>query len=53
MKACLEKKIGKYLPSAKGGWRGYKLLYPEDLSNGKNEIIVNSGEINKLLEETE
>ena len=51
MKASLEKKIGKYLPSSKGGWRGYKLVYPGDEDDESKEIVINSGRINEELKD--
>lgn len=56
MKGCLEKKIGKYLPSAKGGWRGYRIiLASETQSDGDEETedkIISTGQINTSLEQT-
>ena len=49
MKASLEKKLGKYLPSAKGGWRGYKLVYQGEENDENREIVINSGRINEEL----
>jgi P4 family phage/plasmid primase-like protien len=53
MKAALEKKLGKYLPSSKGGWRGYRLVYPGEDDDEENEIVINSGRINGELDEEE
>lgn len=44
MKSCLEGKMGKYLTSAKGGWKGYKLIYGGDENS---EQVVTTGYINK------
>lgn len=44
MKACLEKKLGKYLSSSKGGWKGYNLITPGQ-NKEKQEIVVASGQI--------
>ncbi len=46
MKPILEKKLGKYLPSAKGGWLGYKLI---DKGETADEIIIDSGVIGNQL----
>lgn len=44
MKASLEKKLGKYIASVKGGWKDYKLLSLEDNeSDTHNETIIKSG----------
>ncbi len=51
MKASLEKKIGKYLPSAKGGWKGYKVVYEGEENDENKEIIINSGRINEELKD--
>lgn len=47
MKACLEKKIGKYLPSNRGGWRGYRLISPDSRTE---ETVIATGQICKELE---
>lgn len=50
MKASLEKKMGKYLSSSKGGWRGYKMIYQGDeATDDKPEIIIGSGRITNEL----
>jgi len=50
MKACLEKKLGKYLPSSKGGWRGYKLVTPNANGNDDDdEKIISTGKISEAL----
>lgn len=46
MKAALEKKLGKYKRSTKGGWFGYRLCHPgEDEDDENNEVVINSGRI--------
>lgn len=54
MKSCLEKKLGKYLTSSKGGWRGYKLVIrisnPGDTTdNIDDEKIISTGQIDENL----
>jgi P4 family phage/plasmid primase-like protien len=52
MKASLEKKLGRYLSSAKGGWKGFVLrAVNEDKNDESNEIVINKGRINEELVE--
>ena len=46
MKTSLEKKLGKYLPSAKGGWKGFKLIVEGEEGDEGKEIVIDSGRIN-------
>jgi P4 family phage/plasmid primase-like protien len=52
MKACLEKKLGKYLSSSKGGWVGYKLIDKVSEEDEEKEVILSSGRINEELATT-
>jgi phage/plasmid-associated DNA primase len=50
MKNCLEKKMGKYVISSKGGWHGYKLVVPSGPGgSGEEEKVVSTGQINEAL----
>lgn len=54
MKACIEKKIGKYLPSSKGGWKGYKLVIPAEKQQETDESVekvICTGQINEALKD--
>jgi P4 family phage/plasmid primase-like protien len=53
MKSCLEKKLGKYLSSSRGGWRGFKLVAPKSRGSADNdtqqETVLASGVISDGL----
>jgi P4 family phage/plasmid primase-like protien len=38
MKACLEKKIGKYAVGSKSGWKGHKLVYPSQENDDEDDV---------------
>jgi len=50
LKACLEKKIGKYVAGSKGGWLGYNLVSPHMRDEEETEKIISTGKINESLE---
>jgi P4 family phage/plasmid primase-like protien len=50
LKACLEKKIGKYVAGSRGGWLGYKLVSPQMREEEETEKIISTGKINESLE---
>jgi P4 family phage/plasmid primase-like protien len=49
MKVSIEKKIGKYQSSAKGGWCGYKLVSAGPHQDDDEEEVIESGKINDAL----
>jgi hypothetical protein len=52
MKACLEKKLGRYLTSAKGGWRGWRIVETEHADQPNDPSNLAGDEVNIPSSET-